>query len=203
MKSLVEVFEGFYQNVSSIYCEPAQQRDFLSSSAIFRKLYIFPTLIDSDILNNIAETIYKLGLKADKKRDWRIAFISSSNKPRSYISQFTFKRAQEIFTELTKKGLCTKEIEELKKLGAFVENHPSIANKEALCSTMELLFTLVALRFDRHIENFPELTVQNIFVIAKCGSRQDIDYLYATYNFHKFIEYDYRNDWFRLVLQRE
>lgn len=206
MKSLVEVLEGFYGTVTGggIFCEPATERRFIKLDYLNRylNLYVFPTFTSSNIPTNIVKEI--LNLKLFAKR--RVACRSkvSGVRERSYVSLYTFQQMKEVFAELIRKGKCIEEIKVLREIYKYVQTHESLANRAALGSMISLIFTLAALKHDKHIELPQNPSLEDIFRIVKDGSQEDIDYIFATWSNHRYDGvFNYDIEWFERLLPEE
>ena len=205
MKSLVDVLEGFYGTVSggSIFCEPAIVRRFVKVDFANLDLYVFPTFISSNIPTNIVKEILNLKLLAKKKTDLR-TIVSGFHKKSYFISFYTFQQRREVFAELIRRGECIEEIKVLREIYKYVQTHKSIANKKALGSMISLIFTLAVLAQDRHIELPQNPSLEDIFRIANEGSRDDRDYIYATWCIHRCENIFNFEEWIeRLLLGEE
>lgn len=204
MKSLVEVLEGFYGTVAggSIFCEPATQRRFIKIGYMDLDLFVFPTFISSNIPTNIVREILNLKLFAKKKVGYRSSVPGS--RERSYVSLYTFQQMKEVFAELIRKGKCIEEIKVLREIYKYVRTHESLANRAALGSMISLIFTLAALKHDKHIELPQNPSLEDIFRIVKDGSQEDIDYIYATWSNHRYDGvFNYDIEWFERLLPEE
>ena len=140
-----------------------------------------------------------------KPEPWKARFLRTS--PQKWPlkkSGNTFQQMKEVFAELIRKGKCIEEIKVLREIYKYVRTHESLANRAALGSMISLIFTLAALKHDKHIELPQNPSLEDIFRIVKDGSQEDIDYIFATWSNHRYDGvFNYDIEWFERLLPEE